>query len=221
MIDYVLVSIDFIYKTWMHFEIGSRVESSDMPLHLSVAKKQTQEQKQKLNSTRENTARIKWNSEKAEEYKEKINSEESKTRLQETFELLAVNTESALKKFSDTLLWAAECMRRTVWSDTGTRRDTNRWFDRECLAKKRAARRAFNHFHRTGLKADKVAYNLKRTEYKSNIFEKNIEPQFTSNFLITNEIAINFGTSSKKQDKENEISQKMTFLIGKAILKMF
>ena len=25
VIDYVLVSIDFTYKTWMHFEIGSRV----------------------------------------------------------------------------------------------------------------------------------------------------------------------------------------------------
>ena len=171
VIDYVLVSIDFIYKTSMHFEIDSRVESSHMPLHLSIAKKQTtQEQKQKLNSTRENTTRIKWNSEKAEEYKEKIYSEESKTRLQEAFELLDVNAESALKKFSDTLLWAAECMRRMVWSDTGTRRDTNRWFDRECLAKKRAARRALNRFERTGLEA--VSYNLKRTEYKSKIFEK-------------------------------------------------
>ena len=70
MIDYVLVSIDFIYKTWMHFEIGSRVEPSDMPLDLSIAKKQTQEQKPKLNSTRENITRIKWNSEKADEYKE-------------------------------------------------------------------------------------------------------------------------------------------------------
>ena len=69
VIDYVLFSVDFIYKkTWMHFEIGSSVESSHMPLHFSIAKKQTQEQKQKLNSTRENT-RIKWNSEKAEEYK--------------------------------------------------------------------------------------------------------------------------------------------------------
>ena len=44
-------------------------------------------------------------------------------------------------------------------------------FDRECLAKKRAARRALNRFQRTGLEADKVAYNLKRTEYKSKIFE--------------------------------------------------
>ena len=123
----------------MHFEIGSSVELSHVPLHLSIAMKLTQEQKQKLNPRRENTARIKWKSEKAEEYKEKINSEESKTRLQEAFELLAVNTESALKKFSDTLLWAAEGMRQTVWFNTGTRRDTNRWFDRECLAKKCAA----------------------------------------------------------------------------------
>ena len=34
VIDYVLVSIDFMYKTSTHFEIGSRVESSHMPLHL-------------------------------------------------------------------------------------------------------------------------------------------------------------------------------------------
>ena len=95
--------------------------------------------------------------------KKNVFSEESKTRLQEAFELLAVNTESALKKFYDTLLWAAECMRRTVWSDTGTIRDTNRWFDRECLAKKRAARRTLNRFQRTGLEADKVAYNLNKT----------------------------------------------------------
>ena len=70
-------------------------------------------------------------------------------------------------------------MRRTVWSDTGTRSDTNRWFDCECLAKKRAARRALNCFQGTGLEADKVAYNLKRTEYKSKIFEKKKEYRTT------------------------------------------
>ena len=87
---------------------------------------------------------------------------------------MAVSTESSLKKFSDTLLWAAEGMRRTVWSDTGTRRDTNRWFDYECLAKRRAVQRAVNRFQRTGLEADKVAYILKRTEYKSKAVENKI-----------------------------------------------
>ena len=46
-------------------------------------------------------------------------------------------------------------------------------------AKKRAARRALNRFQRTGLEADKVAYNLKRTEYKSKIFEKKKEYRTT------------------------------------------
>ena len=59
VIDYVLVSIDFIYKkTWMHFQIGSRVESSHMPLHFTIAKKQTEEQKQKLNSLHQSNG--KW-----------------------------------------------------------------------------------------------------------------------------------------------------------------
>ena len=38
--------------------------------------------------------------------------------------------------------------------------------------KKAEALRALNRFQRTGLEADKVAYSLKRTEYKSKIFEK-------------------------------------------------
>ena len=56
----------------------------------------------------------------------KVNSEDSKIRLQKAFELLGVNTESAPKKCCDTLLQAAEYMRRTVLSGTGTARDTNR-----------------------------------------------------------------------------------------------
>ena len=43
MIDYAVVSTDFVDKTCMHFEIGGRVESSHTPLHLSIAEKEIQE----------------------------------------------------------------------------------------------------------------------------------------------------------------------------------
>ena len=40
------------------------------------------------------------------------------------------------------------------------------------MQKKCAARRALNYFQTTGLEEDKMAYNLKRAEYKSKIFAK-------------------------------------------------
>ena len=71
VIDYVVVSTDFIDKTCMHFEIGSRVESSHMLLHLSIAKKQIQEEKEKRSTNSEGSTKVRWNRQKAGEYVEK------------------------------------------------------------------------------------------------------------------------------------------------------
>ena len=88
----------------MHFEIGSRVKSSHMPLHLSIAKRKIQEEKEERSTKSEGSTKVRWNREKAQEYENNINSEDTKTRLQEAFELLDVSTEYALKKFSDILV---------------------------------------------------------------------------------------------------------------------
>ena len=82
----------------MHFEIGCRVESSHMPLYLNIAKKQVQEEKEKQSTKSDGSTKIRWNREKAE-YEETNDSEDSRTRLQDAFELLDVSTESTLKKF--------------------------------------------------------------------------------------------------------------------------
>ena len=63
-------------------------------------------------------------------------------------------------------------MRRTIWFNTGTERDTNKWFDRECVTKKRDARRALNRSKRTESDVDKQIYRQKRAEYKSTVKEK-------------------------------------------------
>ena len=55
----------------MHFEIGSRVESSHMLLHLSIAKKQIQEEKEKRSTNSEGSTKVRWNTQKAGEYVEK------------------------------------------------------------------------------------------------------------------------------------------------------
>ena len=58
-------------------------------------------------------------------------------------------------------------------------RDTNRWYDRDCLQKKRDARRALNRFQKTGLEVDKATYREKRSEYKSTISEKKKQYKIT------------------------------------------
>ena len=115
---------------------------------------------------------IKWDHRKAEEFHEAINSEASKQSIQEAVYLLETSVESALRKFNDSVLHAAECMRRTIWFNTGTERDTNKWFDRECVTKNRDARRALNHIRRTESDADKQIYRQKRAEYESKVKEK-------------------------------------------------
>ena len=101
-----------------------------------------------------------------EYFLEGIHSEESQSGMQKAFQFLDSCIDSAVKKFTETLLQAAESMRCTIWFDTGHGRHTNRWYDRDCLPKKREARRALNRFHKTGLDTDKATYRENRSEYK-------------------------------------------------------
>ena len=95
-----------------------------------------------------------------------------KKDLERPWIFLDTNIEKPLKTFSDTLQHAGECMRRKVSFSTGAERSTCKWFDRECISKKRDAQSALNRFQRTQLETDKPAYRQKRTEYKSTIAEK-------------------------------------------------
>ena len=111
---------------------------------------------------KEITTTLNWNREKMEDFLEAIQSEESQSGMRKAFQFLDSCIDSALKKFTETLLQAAESMRRTVWFDTGHGRDTNRWYDRDCLRKTREARRALNRFQKTGLDVDKATYKEKK-----------------------------------------------------------
>ena len=71
----------------------------------------------------------------------------------------------SFEEFTESLLQATESMRRTIWFDTGHGRDTNRWYDRDCLRKKREARRALNRFQKTGLDVDKATYREKKKKW--------------------------------------------------------
>ena len=85
---------------------------------------------------------------------------------------METSIESALKKFSDTVLQSAECVTRTICFKTGAERDTNKRFDRKRVRKKRDARRSLNRLKRTKLDVDRLTCRQKRAEYKSPVKEK-------------------------------------------------
>ena len=115
---------------------------------------------------------IKWDQGKAVKFHEAINSEASKESTQKAVYLLETSIESALRTFNDSVFHAAECLRRTIWFNTGTERGTNKWFDRKCVTKKRDARRALNRFKKTKSDVDKQIHRQKRAEYKLTVKEK-------------------------------------------------
>ena len=135
--------------------------------------------------------------------------------MQKAFQFLDSCIDSALKKFTETLLQAAESMRRTIRFDTGHGRDTNRWYDRDCLRKKREARRALNRFQKTGLDVDKATYREKRSEYKSTLSEKKKQYKITihqallDNKRNSNKFWETVRSARRKRKKQPEIDIKI------------
>ena len=82
---------------------------------------------------------------------------------------METSIESALKKFSDTVLQSAECVTLTICFKTGAERDTNKRFDRKRVTKKPDARRSLN---RLKPDVDRLTCRQKRAEYKSPVKEK-------------------------------------------------
>ena len=81
------------------------------------------------NKQKENLTKLKWDREKIE-FHEATNSETSRENIRGAFFsfflsfILEPSIESALKKFSDTVLHTAECLTRTICFKTGAERDT-------------------------------------------------------------------------------------------------
>ena len=218
VIDYFIVSVDLISKLNMNFVVRDHVESSHMPLQLNINSHPNTKGKTSRNKKKKESTTLKWNREKMEYFLEAIHSEESQSGMQKAFQFLDSCTDSALKKFTETLLQAAESMRRTVWFDTGHGRDTNRWYkyyNCDCLRKKREARRALNRFQKTGLDVDKATYREKRSEYKSTVSKKKKQYKITihqallDNKRNSNKFCETVRSARRRRKKQPEIDIKI------------
>ena len=98
----------------MNFVVGDRVESSHMPLQLNINSHPNAKGKTSRNEKKkESTTTLKWNSEKMEDFLEAIR-EGPQSGMQKAFQFLDSCIDSAVKKFTETQLQAAESVRRTI-----------------------------------------------------------------------------------------------------------
>lgn len=177
VVDYFVACRDVLLKCDMYFEVGCRVESAHMPIHLTLTRnvKQEDTEQEKSINNRESFTNFKWDEDKKEEYINNICSEHSKANILEAADLISTDTDLAVDKLNEVLLNAGQCMKKTGWVNTETPRASNRWFDRDCRSSKREARRALHAFQKSRTEEDKAKYREKRTHYKTTISEKKKE----------------------------------------------
>jgi len=172
VIDYAIVSEELVSCCDMTFEVGSRVESSHMPIQLTVSSSNEAVSPDSHEPATETITKIQWDSDKTDTFTNAINSEESRANLEEASHLLDTGIDAALEKFNQTLLKASECMQKTININNSGNPSTNRWYDRECRDKKKSARQALRAFQTSTSDESKGEYNLKRKEYKETIRTK-------------------------------------------------
>lgn len=172
VVDYIVVSTDLAQNANMFFTVGSRVESQHMPLHLYFLEMDHNEETEEQNQPEEVLTAFRWKQESAEEFRAAIRSQESVDSLMEAHELLETDPEAALQRFCEVVQKAGECMKRDVNFGKTTKRDTKRWYDKDCLLKKREARRALHKLQRNTSQETKSDYKQKRNEYKALMKDK-------------------------------------------------
>ena len=173
VVDYALVSSELYVTNIYDFEVvKNRVESKHAPIHLALPKGSAKVIDEIVLSENNTFDKLKWDKEKSDKFLTNMASEETVSALQMAINNINICLVSALDIFNNTILKAAECMRRSFRLQSG-KQATNRWYDKECADQKREARRARTKWHRTDNGNDRHDYCVKRNLYTSLVREKN------------------------------------------------
>ena len=162
----------FSCATYCFHVIKDRVESKHLPIHLSFSIPYA---KKELPRDRvSQITKLEWNNEKILEFLSLFTSESSLCSLEYVWNTIDNCVETAITAFTDTILQAADCMRKTVTLHSSYQvTNSKRWYDRECADKKRSAQKASSKFHRTDKTGDNLDYIIKRNDYSNTVRGKN------------------------------------------------
>ncbi|KAK7485536.1 hypothetical protein BaRGS_00023224 [Batillaria attramentaria] len=164
---YFLCTYDLVPQCWV--EIVPRVESQHMHVLLHVM---CQYQQLEEVTHRQFIAQYGWDPNRQLEYKDRINSDEGQRMLDEAYDSIDLSPDIAIKRFTDFLLFSAECMKTQVCVGGPARNTGSVWFDKECRDLKKKARKALRTYSRLHSDDDIETYCKARREYKAMLVEK-------------------------------------------------
>ena len=171
VIDYFLLSSDLYASIFdsCRLTIKERIDSSHLPLVLSVSFPKENTSKAGNNSINICSERYLWDANHSEEFKENLTQESTRRQLECAIELIDVDVDCALDVFNECLKDVAECMKKRVVVGKKRKQD---WFDYECVMSRRKVRKALRKYCRNPVEAYRHSYCTLRREYKNLLHRK-------------------------------------------------
>ncbi|KAK7501726.1 hypothetical protein BaRGS_00007157 [Batillaria attramentaria] len=158
VIDYLITSFS-LSDHIASVTVGSRVESPHMPVEVEVVAQPTSDGTNDLPVT---VTKYVWQDEKGHTFMQNVASEAFKQGIHRATELLGTCVDGAVKSFTDSILTAGACMKKTI--RVGARAKGSRWYDHECYEQKRIVRRSLRQYKKSKSEQDRDTYHaLRRT----------------------------------------------------------
>ena len=165
-IDHFVVSTSLLDKI-SSFKIVDRIESSHLPITLTLncnsGEEQVQQQEKKISKS-------KWQEDKVEECREILLNEKTKKDLKRAEQLVETDIDGSLQVFNKIMKKANNPMKKTFKINTG-KTPPKKWFDKECQKLKSSTKKQLNKLNRVNAQQNPEEYQQEKTNY----LEKKIE----------------------------------------------
>ncbi|XP_077862470.1 uncharacterized protein LOC144344329 [Saccoglossus kowalevskii] len=177
VVDYILTSPNNL-SNFTGFSIGNRIESDHLSLELTMMLSSKHENStiDTVHHNTENLNKLKWDTKKANIYRNNFNSEGIRNLRHEFYEnVIEGNIDDAATNLTNIIYTCGKDM--VCKSKQLNECFRNFWFDKECLVTKRAVSKALNHYRHTKSQNSLEYYLLSKQPYQKLIKEKKAEFQ--------------------------------------------
>ena len=175
VIDYFIIS-DSLMHLNMQLKVAEEMLSQHLPVELVIRNDKAPETEEQILIPEQEVSKIKWDSQKKDQFKEAEQSIESRNILKEATNLINLDLERAIERFTSYLLHISNCMIQTFKVRGGRKQDPT-WYDKECSDKKKDTRKHLRKYRKTRADEDRLNYCRMRKEYKALQKEKRIQFQ--------------------------------------------
>ena len=171
VVDYFLLSHDLINNS-LNMSIMDVTLSSHMAIRFLLPTNNNINTPTNVTVNAKPVTKYKWEPDKANAFKNALQTESNVNKLRDCIVNINIDFENSVSTFNNILLESASCMKKVYLKQGSYTTTRSKWFDEECLIKKKEVRRyLYKHKHNKNnqTRADFVKI---RTEYKKLIKEK-------------------------------------------------